>query len=176
MEKILKNKLFSQLKININCGLLILVFISGITSEIFSQKINSDVICSSGETFVNSQFSFLFALGEIVVETYSASDYLLSQGFLQGSISSTGIDEKLVDPADIVVFPNPTNDVLYISCKTDEVPSRIELRNIYGKLILSVQYLSPSKMLNISQVQTGLYLLTFYFVNNQPIIKKIIKE
>ncbi|MDY0104301.1 MAG: T9SS type A sorting domain-containing protein [Lentimicrobium sp.] len=176
MKKIRMNKPFAQSTLKIILCLFIIGLISGIPFNGFSQQIDREVICSSGETFVNPPFLLAFALGEIAVESFTGSTYMLTQGFLQGTINSTGINEQAIDPAKIIVFPNPATTYLYLNCQTDEAPTRIDLRDIRGQLVLSAHYLSDPTLLDITRLNAGFYMLTFCFINNQPIIKKIIKE
>lgn len=176
MKKTRMNKPFAQSPLKIILCLFIIGFLSGIPLSSFSQQIDHEVICSGGETLVNPEFLITFALGEIAVESLNGSTYLLTQGFLQGTMNSTGINEQAIDPTSIIVFPNPATTYLYLDCHAAETPARIDLRDIRGQLVLSNHYLSDPTLLDLTQLSAGFYTLTFSFVCSQPVIKKIIKK
>ena len=64
---------------------------------------------------------------------------------------------RVIETADIVLYPNPANDRLYVS-----VPTLMEANvfSVDGKLVLSGE-VSESNALDISELQSGVYLLRF---------------
>ena len=69
------------------------------------------------------------------------------------------------------VFPNPTNDIIQIS--SNEIPQKLSLFGIDGKLILSDQ---NSKKLITSDLTNGIYFLHIVLNNGNKYITKIIIE
>jgi len=57
----------------------------------FSQSIERDVVASSGDYFEGANASLSWTLGEIAVETYTAGNNILTQGFQQPSSLISGI-------------------------------------------------------------------------------------
>lgn len=176
MKKIQMNKLNNRSTLKIVPHLLVIWMVSLLSISGFSQQIGHDVICSGGETFISSDFSLEFTMGEIAVESLTGSEYMVTQGFQQGTLKGIGINDQIIDPQRILVYPNPAIDHLYMNSHTEEVPIEIELRNINGQLILTTQYLSEPTSLDLTQLNSGFYTITFRFENYQPVIKKIIKK
>lgn len=70
------------------------LFFAVITSLTLSaQSVSPDVIASSGDYFEGSNVSLSWTLGELAVETYTAGNFVLTQGFQQPiNVSLAGID------------------------------------------------------------------------------------
>ena len=64
---------------------------------IHSQSIERDVVASSGDYFENAGVSLSWTLGELAVETYTAGNITLTQGFQQpgGTVSGFALDLKV---------------------------------------------------------------------------------
>ena len=54
-----------------------------ITSHLFAQSIERDVVASSGDYFENANGSLSWTLGELATETYISGNAILTQGFQQ---------------------------------------------------------------------------------------------
>jgi len=72
--------------------------------------------------------------------------------------------------ADILIYPNPAKDKIYINA---EDISKISLSDISGKLIKTVFPNSAQTSINISELNTGIFILKFD-MGNKYIYKKII--
>jgi len=80
--------------------------------------------------------------------------------------SAQGINEPLFENNPILVYPNPTGDLIYI--KTGGIPiHRIEISDIKGKFILSQQIVESKDLLEISvgHLISGDYFITTYVKN-----------
>ena len=153
--------------------LMILLFtILGI--KCFSQQISASLLCSGGESFVMTNQSLEFAIGEIVTETYQAGSNTLSQGFIQGSPQGIGINEDFIKNVDISIFPNPTKNQITVSCK--KAPVIIEIIDLQGRKLYTKQYPQQTEILNVENLQRGIYLLRMVFKGNIPITKRIVKN
>ncbi len=78
-------------------------------------------------------------------------------------------DEKTDDS--ITVYPNPAQDVLEI--KTDLIIDNIDLFDLSGKHIINNNY--NKNKVDISQLQRGIYILTFTTNKNLVINKRVVK-
>ncbi len=171
-----KNYLGKELKLLIisNCKiLLILLFI--VPSAIgFSQQISASLLCSGGESFVMTNQSLEFAIGEIVTETYQTENNILSQGFIQGTPQEIGINEDFIKNVDIHIFPNPTKNQITVSCK--KTPVIIEIIDLQGRKLYTKQNPQQTEMLNLENLQRGIYFLHLVFEGNIPITNRIVKN
>ena len=65
------------------------------------------------------------------------------------------------------VYPNPSSDVLNI--RTNETIDKVELYNTIGQLIVA----KKTTNINVSSINTGVYILKIYS-GNRSVIKKVI--
>lgn len=84
--------------------------------------------------------------------------------------SLTGLKEVLDFENSISIFPNPTSSSLTI--KSDQALEKIELFDVYGKLILQ----SNNPYSNIAELPKGIYFVRITNTKGFQTTKKIIKE
>lgn len=78
-------------------------------------------------------------------------------------------DEVTHLKSDIMIYPNPTADVVHINDKNLKV---VALYDMNGKKLLE----SNKTEMNVSQLPKGIYVLRIVTANNQVISKKLIKK
>ena len=153
-----------------------LTLIIGLTYDAIAQELNPSVISTGGETLTASGFSLDFVIGEIVTESYTEQGVMLTQGFLQGKEDGMAINEQTISVDDIDVYPNPSNDMLYIMCKVKDMPIRIEIIDIHSCIVRSVQFNNNPMAVRLEQLNPGLYVLRLIFPDHNYVSKKIIKK
>lgn len=114
-------------------------------------------------TFSNNNLLINYLSGP--VETYSLSN--ISKLSFKSAV--TGVDE-LALPVTLTmkVYPNPVSDVIYIQ-NAPETSYQLSIYRITGSLVLTNKMSSGDKSIDVSFLQSGLYLLnvngvTFKFV------------
>jgi hypothetical protein len=85
---------------------------------------------------------------------------------------TTNINEKT--QIDCQIFPNPTEYQLHI--KADKKISTVNLIDLSGRLILSVNPEKNQLILDVSNLSSGFYLLETSFEGKQTITSKILKQ
>lgn len=114
-------------------------------------------------TFSNNNLLINYLSGP--VETYSLSN--ISKLSFKSAV--TGVDElSLPETVSMKVYPNPVSDIIYIQ-NAPETTYQVSIYRITGSLILNTQISSGEKSIDVSFLQSGLYLLnvngrTFKFV------------
>ena len=86
-------------------------------------------------------------------------------------IFGTGTEEPIVPTTDILLYPNPAGDFIYVN-----VPKQIQMIYIYdmqGKILKST-LISP-KRIDISDLSNGLYLLRGVS-NDETWTRKFVKQ
>ena len=156
--------------------LLQLILILGLTDYAIGQQLNPSVISTGGETYTASGCSLDFVIGEIVTESYTKQGVMLTQGFLQGAGEELAINEHTIGADDIDVYPNPSDDMVYIMCRADDKPIRIEVVDMHGSIVLSVQFNINPMAVSLKQLNPGLYMIRLMFSIHNVIGKKIIKK
>ena len=81
-------------------------------------------------------------------------------------------ENLLINKDFISIYPNPIKDDLFI--KSDKEIQKVEIYNLLGKLVIKKEK-ERFNQINLSQLQTGVYLIRFYSEGN-IISKKIIKH
>ncbi|GGB68923.1 hypothetical protein GCM10007424_06110 [Flavobacterium suaedae] len=83
---------------------------------------------------------------------------------------SETLDATVVEKPKYSLIPNPVKDVLSIN--TQETVKNITITSITGQTVLQ----SKSSILNLSTLQSGLYIVKITFANNQIAISKVVKQ
>ena len=84
---------------------------------------------------------------------------------------STGIKNQSVGQNNLIVFPNPANEMITIKNIIDVVDKKYTIININGAEVLSGTIEGETTPVNISTLDAGMYIVKF---NNQ--IAKIVKN
>lgn len=74
-------------------------------------------------------------------------------------------------PSEIVVFPNPTKDFIYVHSKSD----RIILSDLNGKTLIDIQSPRFNEQLSVEGQAIGIYLLSVFTSDGNVTTKRIIK-
>jgi hypothetical protein len=85
------------------------------------------------------------------------------------SIKKTFGQETIFD-----VYPNPANEILNISFKSDEV-SQIQIYNAMGQLVRSAEVTSKSITMDVSDLKSGLYIFRAVQQNRMSTQKVILR-
>ena len=62
----------------------------------------------------------------------------------------------------LVIYPNPSEGIITIELKETSMEYRIQLKNVNGQVIRSIDGLSGSTQLNLSDVHKGIYFLSVF--------------
>ena len=157
-------------------GIICLLYLITATT-IFAQQLTPTVVSSGGESFTGNNLLLDFTIGEITTETLAANGSSLTQGFLQGPDSNTGIEETVVDQKEIVVYPNPATDRIYLLSGNKEVqPLKTIIKDIQGRTVQNLEFDTNPLMERLDGLTPGFYTVTIEFNNHQSINKKVIKQ
>jgi hypothetical protein len=142
---------------------LIMLAITGLLVQ--SQTLSPTVISSSGGFYTSSNAMLSSTVAEMtMVQTFTSSGNILTQGFQQPEDLSVGINEIPVASGDLLIYPNPTNGSFTLSFQNNNSSeTSIMIYNLAGQLVLEKQ-VSQSAGLNtinfdISTYSQGMYIL-----------------
>lgn len=131
-----------------------------------SQSISPFVIANAGDYFSDGTYTLSWTLGEVAIETYTAGNNILTQGFQQPDYDYiTIITEDETENLHVSLYPNPVNQNLFIEYSTDnETDIIIELTDLLGKSVLPPVQLCSSEtknryVLNLEGKKSNIYLL-----------------
>jgi hypothetical protein len=126
-------------------------------------QVSQAVIASSGGYNINGNMTISWTLGETVISTLQSKDktIMLTHGFQQ-DLLVTAVEETIVEPAKIKVFPNPVGDAVYIEIEAplDEEVG-LEVFDSQGKIFRTdrIEPASRVKQINFQDVPGGIYYL-----------------
>ena len=139
----------------------------------FSQSIQREVFSSAGNFNSTASFSLQSNIGELMVETYTNSSNILSEGFDQNDplpLGVNAIDFKIIDGR---AFPNPVVSALNIELNIVESSDvLIEVLDVLGKkqsVPLQVFSLNGKSYyeLNLENINAGVYFVKITGSKNQ---------
>lgn len=138
---------------------VILLFLLAISIGISAQNLSRTVIGSSGNTS-NQSPQLEWTLGETIVNLYSTNQNVLSQGFQQGSLVITAI-EDVAPNIEINVYPNPAVSSIFVEYD-NAIKLKGRLYSMTGSHILNKEFNGGKETIDLSKLQSGMYLLQIF--------------
>jgi hypothetical protein len=129
-----------------------------------AQQIKQEVIASAGGYNVSSganQISISWTLGQTIVPTFSAGGLTLSHGF-QGTLIISTVEENILNPVQVVIFPNPASEIINIRFETPtDGEISLLLLDAQGKLVKTekIEAATTNKEINMQDLPSGIYYL-----------------
>ena len=133
----------------------------------FGQVTTPSVVSSSGDSYSNGNIIMDYTLGEIVIETYTNSNTILTQGFHQGDLKVTtsvvNLDIKTK------IYPNPTTNFIIIELEKN-VNAELLVYDINGKIVIKDKLNEEQKkQLDFSFLTQGNYFLHINIADKQSV-------
>ena len=157
----------------------IFILTTAVLAFFISNAQEQEVISSAGEHYSNGSVQISWTLGEIVTETATDGNNIVTQGFHQTNLTITKIEEEYINNVDasITIFPNPTSDLATINLTDVDISNFIfELNDNKGKTILKKNFESESEVIDFSQYAASIYYIRIYnksgtYANTFEVIK-----
>jgi hypothetical protein len=118
-----------------------------------------EVISSSGSSFQNSTNQLSWTIGEPVIETFSAGQSVITQGFQQSKLTVTAIDQITENLYGLKVYPNPVSSELTIEV-SDVKKFNLSLFDLNGKLLIQKEVEKSVETVDMLNFIPGSYFLT----------------
>lgn len=144
-----------------------------LSSLAMGQSSAPQAIASGGDYFSSANLQNSYTIGDMaIVETYSTSGFILTQGYQQPWDTLTGIHDNVIEANGLTIFPNPSNGNFSITYQLDKTASvRIEIYDALGKLAYSEQqqnlFGAFRRDLDLSTYSNGIYFLRFVADNGK---------
>ena len=135
-----------------------------------AQEIQSSLLSTSGDYYTNESYSISWSIGEIAIETFTQTNNILTQGFQQTKLTTTGIKDNTVAESQISLYPNPVTDLLFVSFDTEKTSYYIlEIFDLIGsrKIQQRVKNYSERIEIKVSDLESGMYLLHLKSAENE---------
>ena len=137
--------------------LLTSCFLLSFQLSCYAQFIEPQVVASSGGQD-NAQLNW--TIGEVMIETYSRQNDIVTQGFHQTRLTVVGLDESVNPDIALEVFPNPTSDRVIVQHKGSDKGFNYELINANGQVVLQDRILPKANRTEIDM--TGVANATYF--------------
>jgi Secretion system C-terminal sorting domain len=143
--------------------LFLLLFLWSVSVSAQDFTIFNQVIGSTGHFAVEGNQQWTYTVGEVVIETMSANNRALTQGFHQPEFARpvSTIDPELLS-WNIEVFPNPTADVLNVRFDSNQ-SGLLEaiVFDMYGRMLMQPQSLdlATGSVIDCTTWLPGVYIL-----------------
>jgi hypothetical protein len=136
----------------------------GLSISAFGQSLERNVIANSGGSGSGAGINIDYTIGETLVQTYTGSSNILTQGFHQPASGNVSV-ENITDVIDYNVFPNPFTDIVQFEIDISQ-PASIELKlcDITGRMLNVVNDADYNQgrhilFLTTANLASGSYLL-----------------
>lgn len=138
-------------------------------------------------SFSDSQIGSLESLSSTAINDINIQDS--ENIYIGGSFTSFGTDgrnrfARLTESAlgldhfnnsQVKIYPNPTNGILNIDLPEDLTLDRVEVYNNLGQIVISQKGVTGNKILDVSNLRSGIYYLKIN-ADEKQITRKFIKE
>lgn len=142
--------------------LYILLFTGLLSGGLNAQYIERSVIGSTGASVQAGDLQLEYTVGEAVVNTLSTSTIMLTQGFHQGNLQTTGLN-GLPKAVSYQLFPNPVTTELWLSMEGPDLDFWAILYNATGQPLGARQAVKASGYwkgsFDLSRQSPGVYFL-----------------
>jgi hypothetical protein len=138
---------------------LIIVMTVGFTLA-HCQSLDLTVVATAGDYFQGTNTSLSWTLGEPVIETFSNSGNILTQGFQQSKYIINNIYENPANDFIINIYPNPANDIINIDFTAKTTSLYAEVYDLLGKQVIRKELVELHEYLDMTNLVASEYLLT----------------
>ena len=135
------------------------------------------VISTAGDYNSGTSNSLSWTLGEGVIETFTGTNVILTQGFQQSKLTINAIKEVPGNSLEISAYPNPTADFVTLKITTESVKNfKYMLYDLYGKLLAEQKLVNSETKIPFNNLASGTYLLKLINNNQDLKVFKIVKQ
>lgn len=111
-------------------------------------------------------------LNKISLGSYGSNNWVYNFLTIYYTVLNTGISEAESTLNELIVFPNPTKDLISIE---DLKTANISVFDVLGKQVLNKEFVNEDIKISIADLPQGIYYAEIKTIN-KTIINKIIKE
>jgi hypothetical protein len=126
----------------------------------YGQSLDLTVIATAGEYFQGTNATLSWTLGEPMIETFSSSSNILTQGFQQSKYIINNIYENPANDFIINIYPNPANDIINIDFTAKTTSLYAEVYDLLGKQVIRKELVELHEYLDMTNLVASEYLLT----------------
>lgn len=140
----------------------------------FSQSVKSYVITSAGTAMMSGDGAIYLSIGEPMNTEISDGDIMISQGFLNVTLSGITADENLLTEV-IKAYPNPASAQMNIELPERNGEYQYLLHDMNGKLIQMDKLTDSYNVVDLQGIIQGTYFMKVVKDNKSSKTMKIVK-
>ena len=150
-------------------------FLSIFTTLTFAQTNTLQVVGTAGNTATSGNTQLTWTIGEPIVNTATSTNNVLTQGFNQGLLIITAIDD-LKNTA-VSIQPNPTSDFAIIKLEGQNLSNaQYTLTDINGKVIQQNKIENKQTSVSFQNLANAIYFIQVVTNNQKSKTFKVIKN
>jgi hypothetical protein len=143
------------------------------TIDVDGITINIDMIEDEGDDWDRYYLTFEGEIDNISILLFDSGIRNICSYIIDDN-TDLGLDTFVINNNNTMVYPNPTNGVINILNTT--IIESVQVYNIMGSIILSEIVNSNQVILDLSDIDNGLYLIKTNFNNGSESLNKVIKK
>ena len=153
---------------------LLIILLIFIYNSNYAQSDNLVVIGSAGNSTIVGNNQLSWTIGEPIINTSITPNGILTQGFHQGNILISEIDEN--NKINASIYPNPaTSEIVILVGEENLLNASYRLQDSFGKLLVERKIISKESKLSLESVPSASYFIQV-LLDNQIKTFKIIKQ
>ena len=107
------------------------------STSLFGQSIYKSSVDSGGALAVNGNLEMLYTIGEVNVQELTTGNIYLSEGFINGDVTTPLSVESSDILSGLSIYPNPITSKLYIKSTVSRISS-INIYTLTGQQVMSI--------------------------------------
>lgn len=145
------------------------------TTLTFAQTNTLQVIGSAGNTATDGNTQLTWTIGESIVNTATSTYNVLTQGFNQGMLLITAIED--LKNLNVTIQPNPTSDFAIIKLDDHNLSNaQYTLTDINGKIIQQNKIENQQTSISFQHLANATYFIQVITNNQKTKTFKVIKN
>ncbi len=168
----MRNRNIKQ-KMIMRAGILLVMLLFPLLPVVGQESINT-----SGQNVSGNGGTVSYSIGQIVYETYTATDGMISEGVQQPTELAISALEKIKkDNHWVTTYPNPTNESFTLEIKNVELSDfQFQLYDTKGDILQNKKIKNRQTKVIMSNLLPAIYLLRVIQKEKEVITFKIIKK
>lgn len=151
-------------------NLFLLLACAGINS-LYSQSLSHSNLVSGGDVFSSGGYELSYSFGEEEASLLNGN-FLITIGFQQADLNiGTQITSNNEVSNPILVYPNPSNGVFYLTYPDSSYPTVFITNSMGEKTSISID----NGKIDLTSLSNGIYFLNIFYKEN-PFTYKLIKH
>jgi hypothetical protein len=143
-----------------------LLLLTIVTTGVWAQQ----VVSSAGASATGTNVQLSWNIGEPVIETFTGTSAILTQGLLQTRLVVTALDPMVFPELTLMVYPNPVSTSLSLHIQGD-IPKDLSFRlfDLNGKLLQLKKIEILPEIIHMENFAQGVYLLKVNGKGDEPL-------